>query len=171
MASAVNATMNHVLEELMLAMTDKLTRFDMTKAIISRKYTMKIEQPSDDYPRMRFIAKDGLSDHGYMRTVFGGMGGYVDSESFFVMNPRVRFVYEKNGIEILGLEPNATGHTYSKKCSMTVKELKEQCKVNGIKPGKLDKVGLIRALMKLKQEEDDDEEFPVIYESNVDVGA
>lgn len=56
--------------------------------------------------------------------------------------------YEKSGIEILNAQPNATGSTYSRKCRITVKELKEACKLNGIKTTGLDKRGLLSALMK-----------------------
>ena len=54
----------------------------------------------------------------------------------------------KCGIEILSAEPNATGSTYSNKCRITVKELKEACKANGIKPTG-DKMALLSALMKI----------------------
>lgn len=56
--------------------------------------------------------------------------------------------YVKNGIEVLNMLPNATGSTYSKKCRITVKELKEKCKLNGIKPIG-DKKTLLNALMKI----------------------
>jgi hypothetical protein len=54
----------------------------------------------------------------------------------------------KNGIEILSAQPNATGSTYSNKCQITVKELKEACKANGIKATG-DKKALLRTLMKI----------------------
>ena len=54
----------------------------------------------------------------------------------------------KNGIEILTAEPNATGRTYSNKCRITVKELKDACKANGIKTTG-DKKTLLKALMKV----------------------
>ena len=57
-------------------------------------------------------------------------------------------VYEKNGIEILKAQPNATGRTYSQKCLITVKELKEACKENGLKTTG-DKKTLLNALMKI----------------------
>lgn len=55
----------------------------------------------------------------------------------------------KNGVEILTAQPNATGSTYSNKCRITVKELKDACKANGIKTAGLDKRGLLNALMKV----------------------
>jgi hypothetical protein len=55
----------------------------------------------------------------------------------------------KCGIEILGAKPNATGNTYSSKCYITVNDLKQACKDNGIKITKLDKKGLLAALMKV----------------------
>lgn len=60
----------------------------------------------------------------------------------------VHYVYEKNGIEILGAEPHATGSTYSRKCSITVKELKEKCKMNGLKTTGT-KIQLLHSLMKI----------------------
>ena len=54
----------------------------------------------------------------------------------------------RGGIEILNAQPNATGSTYSNKCQITVKELKEACKANGIKPTG-DKKALLSALMKI----------------------
>jgi len=60
-----------------------------------------------------------------------------------------RRVHEKNGIEVLGAKPNATGSTYSRKCRITIKKLKEACKTNGIKITGLDKKGLLGALMKI----------------------
>lgn len=54
----------------------------------------------------------------------------------------------KNGIEVLHAQPNATGSTHSNKCRITIKELKEACKANGIKATG-DKKTLLRTLMKL----------------------
>lgn len=54
----------------------------------------------------------------------------------------------KCGIEILGAKPNATGRTYSNSCKMTVKELKDACKMNNIKPVG-NKKDLLHALMKI----------------------
>lgn len=58
-------------------------------------------------------------------------------------------VRPKTGIEILAAQPNATGHTYSRQCRITIKELKDACKMNGIKTTGLDKKGLLAALMKI----------------------
>jgi len=57
-------------------------------------------------------------------------------------------VWVKNGIEILNAQPNATGHTYSNNCRITIKELKEACKANGIK-AMGNKKALLSALLKL----------------------
>lgn len=64
-------------------------------------------------------------------------------------SPRtIHYVHELNGIEILGAQPHATGSTYSRKCSITVKELKEKCKMNGLKTTGT-KIELLHALMKI----------------------
>lgn len=52
------------------------------------------------------------------------------------------------GIEVLGLCPNAKGSTYSGACGMTVPQLKERCRWNGVPTKGLDKRGLLSALMK-----------------------
>jgi hypothetical protein len=71
--------------------------------------------------------------------------GRYETKSSRSTNDNVRV---KNGIEILGAQPNATGHTYSSKCLITVKELKEACKANGIK-AMGNKKALLSALLKL----------------------
>jgi hypothetical protein len=53
------------------------------------------------------------------------------------------------GIEILGLRPNATNHTYSYACDVTLAELRQACKDNGIKVGGKKKTEIIHALMKV----------------------
>ena len=81
----------------------------------------------------------------YISCVFGS---FLNNWNTYREKTRFHDVYEKNGIEILGAQPNATGTTYSKKCRITVKELKEACKMNGIKI-KGDKKILLHALMKI----------------------
>jgi hypothetical protein len=53
------------------------------------------------------------------------------------------------GIEVLGQRPNATGHTYSNECALTIKDLKQACKENGIKVGGMKKTEMLHALMKV----------------------
>lgn len=53
------------------------------------------------------------------------------------------------GIEVLGQRPNATGHTYSNSCDLTIKALKLACKENGIKVGGMKKTEMLHALMKV----------------------
>jgi len=53
------------------------------------------------------------------------------------------------GVEVVGMRPNAKGSTYSNQCKLTVPQLKEKCKANGIKTTKLKKTELLAALMKV----------------------
>lgn len=76
-------------------------------------------------------------------------GGFDESwGAYRERHPHLSANTVKNGIEILSAQPNATGHTYSTKCRITIKELKEACKANGIKPTG-DKTALLSALMKI----------------------
>jgi hypothetical protein len=57
-------------------------------------------------------------------------------------------VYERCGVEILGMRPNATKHTYSGVCDITLKDLKQACKDNSIKKvSTMKKIDLLRVLM------------------------
>jgi hypothetical protein len=56
---------------------------------------------------------------------------------------------ERCGVEIVSAQPNATGSHFSSKCGITIAELKQACKDNGIKVGKKDKIALLSALMKV----------------------
>jgi hypothetical protein len=56
--------------------------------------------------------------------------------------------YVNWGIEVLGQRPKAKGNTFSMACYKKVPQLKEACKNNGIKTTGLDKIGLLKALMK-----------------------
>lgn len=61
----------------------------------------------------------------------------------------VDFPRQKNGIEVLGLRPNAKKTTYSDDCKITVSKLKEACKINGIKCTGLSKTEMMGKLMKV----------------------
>jgi hypothetical protein len=87
-----------------------------------------------------FIIHNRNSNHTSLEDVCYEEKGYTYG------NPPPGFI--KNGIEILTAEPNATGRTYSNKCRITVKELKDACKANGIKTTG-DKKTLLKALMKV----------------------
>jgi hypothetical protein len=101
------------------------------------------------------IQGSGCSGTSIIGTAFGGFRyvvcetGDLQSDKCIYLDYRRMRLYEKNGIEVLGAKPNATGSTYSSQCRITVKELKEVCKTNGIKTTGLDKKGLLRALMKI----------------------
>lgn len=75
-------------------------------------------------------------------------GEFNDGWVFAERRPHIWANTVKCGIEILSAQPNATGSTYSTKCRITVKELKEACKANGIKATG-DKKALLSALMKI----------------------
>ena len=54
------------------------------------------------------------------------------------------------GVEILGQQPLATGHTWSNKCNLTLPQLKQACKQNGIKiQSKWKKQDYLHALLKV----------------------
>lgn len=75
------------------------------------------------------------------------VGGYFNSPVGYANWERNMV---KNGVEILGLQPCATGHTFSNKCLMTIPELKEACKKNGIKvKSSMKKQDLLNLLMKV----------------------
>ena len=101
------------------------------------------------------IEGSGSSGSSDIETVFGGFRcvagqtGELQLNKCIYKDYRRIYVYEKNGIEVLGAKPNASGSTYSSKCRITVKELKEVCKTNGIKTTGLDKKGLVCAIMKI----------------------
>ena len=79
--------------------------------------------------------------------VFGMFIG--DWEHFQLPRPiSYHHIKEKNGIEILNAQPNATGSTYSNACQITIEQLKIACKVNGIKSTGNKKI-LLHALMKI----------------------
>jgi hypothetical protein len=112
------------------------------------------------FKKIRSVGSSGIQGSGSsgtsdIATVFGGFRcvagqtGELQLNKCIYKDYRRIYVYEKNGIEVLGAKPNASGSTYSSKCRITVKELKEVCKTNGIKITGLDKKGLLRALMKI----------------------
>lgn len=78
-------------------------------------------------------------------------GPLKDNVSRLKFNPPTRYggFRAKCGIEVLGAQPNATGHTYSNKCVITIPRLKEACKKNGIKTTKMDKKAMLHALLKI----------------------
>lgn len=92
----------------------------------------------------------GRSSH--ITCVFGTFNGswrVYDGKPMRHRNDTELRYYGNFGIEILGAEPNATGRTYSRKCIITIKELKEACKMNKIKITGMDKKALLHALMKI----------------------
>lgn len=113
-----------------------------TYAEINASYGSRIFQYLPRYTKYR--ANEGTAC-SCISSVFGEFNdGWVFSER----RPRIWANTIKCGIEVLNAQPNATGSTYSTKCRITVKELKEACKMNGIKATG-DKKALLSALMKL----------------------
>ena len=130
------------LEEL-LSLNNRNVRIEKAKELCS-KYVKYIKIGYfDSLPH--YEKRGHCSGADYVSCVFGGFSNtwynYFATKYWSNREP-------KNGIEILGAEPNATGTTYSKKCRITVKELKEACKMNGIKI-KGDKKAMLSALMKI----------------------
>jgi hypothetical protein len=153
------------LAELKNVFADPLLKKEYCFKCLEKSKTISVEsQFKVKYKYMRSL--DG-NDHHYwtsrIHNVFGNLmipytSGIVGSVSQFKhlikYEPsaisRVMWMggSQKGGIEILNAQPNATGRTYSNKCSITVKELKEACKKNGIKSTKMDKKEMLHALMK-----------------------
>jgi hypothetical protein len=121
----------------LLSLKCVVARRKMAEKIISRQYRIDPE-----YTYMGFINKKDGFGISSVSCVFGSFHmkwEWYKTYRYYDIKP-------KNGIEILDAKPNATGNTYSLKCLITVKELKEACKENGIKPVG-DKKRLLRALM------------------------
>tara|TARA_R110000868_G_scaffold390230_1_gene659799 strand:- start:6327 stop:6773 length:447 start_codon:yes stop_codon:yes gene_type:complete len=96
----------------------------------------------DKYAILRWKSTGGASSD--LRCVFGSYNWSWNEYT----ERKLHYVRQKNGIEILNAQPNATGSTYSNKCRITIKDLKKVCKENGIKPIG-DKKALLHALMKI----------------------
>jgi len=135
------------LHELM-SLNDKNVRKEKAQQVCSKYATQRyIRSNSDGFDEIQHpLNKWGSSISSSVACVFGQF--YDSWENFGEPSPYNRFRSDKSGIEILNAQPNATGSTFSNKCLVTVKELKEACKANGIKP-KGDKRALLRSLMDL----------------------
>jgi len=65
-------------------------------------------------------------------------------------NTRHIYYNHSSGVEVLGLRPFAKGTTYSRECQLNIQDLKERCKMNGVKPKSAwKKVDYLHALMKV----------------------
>jgi len=135
------------LHELM-SLNEKNVRKEKAKQLCSKYATQRyIRSNTDGFDEIpHALNKWGSCISSSVSCVFGE---FSDSwENFGEVSIYNRFRSDKSGIEILNAQPNATGSTYSNMCLITVKELKEACKANGIKP-KGDKRALLRSLMDL----------------------
>jgi len=144
------------LAELVAVMNDDKARKALAIKLISRKYELN-EQWTGWFRSKRYNGGCSIATSvvGYMYDAPSGLKGTIVEHSNRIPFKKGLHCVEtwenyKYGIEILHLQPNATGSTYSRKCMMTIKRLKEACKKNGIKKTTgLDKKGLIAALMKV----------------------
>jgi hypothetical protein len=133
----------------LLSLNDKNVRKMRAKELCARYATLRT---SKGKPNGFEMVKHHLNRWGGFacsNDVHSVFGGFVDSWNEYY-DRRVLWwsSLAKNGIEVLNARPNATGHTYSNQCLITVKELKEACKANGIKATG-DKKALLNSLMKL----------------------
>jgi hypothetical protein len=135
------------LHELM-SLNEKNVRKEKAQHICSKYATQRyIQSDADGFDEIKHHLNGwGSSASSHVSCVFGQFSN--SWENFGELPKYHRFRKDKSGIEILNAQPNATGSTYSNKCLVTVKELKEACKANGIKP-KGDKRALLRTLMNL----------------------
>lgn len=136
-----------VFDELILSMTSESKRLELTEAILRKKFTVA----NNFFVNARgFFCENKwhMTMTTEEQTVFGSIK-LTAQGSKFNTNPSFRFIPEKNGIEILGCKPLEKGNTYSSKCTITIPELRECCKQNGIKATKLNKLQLLNALMKV----------------------
>lgn len=88
----------------------------------------------------------------YFHTCFGNV--YLDYNTFEIVNDRYKdkmWIFPKNGIEVLGMIPNRTKDgKYCYDGGKSIKELRECCKMNGLKGySNKDKAGIIQLLMKI----------------------
>ena len=99
-----------------------------------------------------FFRDDGWFEYyentGHCSSHIHSVFGCFNSSWKRYMDNNLPDVYEKNGIEILHAQPTATKSTYSRKCRITIKQLKEACKANGLKTTG-DKKTLLHSLMKI----------------------
>ena len=148
------------LAELLNLMNNTEARKEMAIKLLKPHWTIKSYKHYGIFEKIGSTGISGIQGSGssgssQIGTAFGGFRvihgqtGDLQSDKCIYLDYRRIYVYEKNGIEVLGAKPNASGSTYSSKCRITVKELKEVCKTNGIKITGLDKKGLLRALMKI----------------------
>ncbi len=129
----------------LLSLNDLAVRKAKAYEMCSRHATYVPQQRMFDRKK-HILNRWGCSASNSVSSVFGRF--YESWNAYRERQPSIWANTVKCGIEILNAQPNATGSTYSTKCRVTVKELKEACKANGIKPTG-DKKALLSALMKI----------------------
>jgi hypothetical protein len=105
-------------------------------------------QHTDKYEKMLYCGRfngKGRGSSTYISCVFGNFSGNWTNFRDYRTMYHLRV---KHGIEILGMRPNPTGSTYSRQCNITIKELKDACKMNGLKVSGT-KTELLHKLMKI----------------------
>ena len=134
------------LQEL-LSLNDQTVRKAKAREYCSRFATYIPKYRHFDMERNHILNTHNCMASNCVSSVFGEF--YESWDGFRERMTHLRWWGRRmGGIEILNAQPNATGHTYSNKCLITVKELKEACKMNGIKATG-DKKALLSALMKI----------------------
>ena len=133
------------LPELKRVLNDKEYKKQRARVLLQRVYRL------DGDIFVRHTAKDCGGCSSWSDCIFGSFCSnwdkYYERKYPHTKEPRVCV---RNGVEILGLEPLGTGHTFSNKCKLTITELKEKCKMNGIKvKSTWKKQELLHALMKV----------------------
>ena len=150
-AAATESPFKAVLAEL-VSMTDPAVRKATALKILKRKYTPDPVWCGFNWFEMPFKKAGGCLGCNHIYCVFGEFSdprATWESASYTVKPYNYGSAHARCGVEILGAQPNATGHTYSRKCLITVPKLKAACKANCIRTTGLDKRGLLAALMKV----------------------
>lgn len=148
-----------VIEELKRLFSDDAFKRASAERLVRAKYVWKTKDcnpPGQSCAMLIstvFDVKPGVKHHWGISNTLPTIFGRV-SDNFTRYN-KPTFGYcqvarGRCGVEILGLKPLAKDHTYSSDCMMTIPELKEACKKNGIKvKSSWKKQDMLHALMKV----------------------
>ena len=148
-----HTTMNEVIKELTSINQNMTLRMEYAKKLIAKNGWVKNNY--GDWMKERNDAVKWRTRHfgkGVERCSTPRVGtafGTLWKDGCFQYGKIDGAVSEWCGIEVLGMNPNATERTYSRKCNLTIGAMKEACKVNGIKPKSTwNKTDYLHALMK-----------------------
>ena len=131
------------LPELQSVRTSQEARVAAAKRVLQKKYVLDGR-----------MFRQGNGGSNVIRCIFGGFAdswqNYRDPYNHDFSRWESNGIYKLCGVEILGMQPLATGRTFSNRCSWTVPELKAFCKKNGIQvKSSWKKQELLHALMKV----------------------